>query len=78
MCKVQNNCPPEIMNKVFPINEPIYEYNLRNTSDFAALCIKTVRYGLESLSYLGPRLWNILPGEYKKIQSFLKLTSVQL
>ena len=30
---------------------------------------KAVRYGWESLSYLGPRLWNILPDEYKKIQS---------
>ena len=69
MYKVQNNCSPEIMNKVFPINEPIYKYDLRNTSNFAACRIKTVRYGLESLSYLGPRLWNILPNEYKKIQS---------
>ena len=57
------------MNKVFHINEPIYEYDLRNNSDFAARRIKTVRYGSESLSYLGPRLWNILPDEYKKIQS---------
>ena len=69
MYEVQNNCSPEIMNKVFPINEPIYEYDLRNTSDFAARRIKTVRYGSESLSYLGPRLWNILPDECKKIQS---------
>ena len=57
------------MNKVFPINEPAHEYNLRKTSDFAARCIKIVQYGSESLSYLGPRLWNILPDEYKKIQS---------
>ena len=70
MYKVRDNCSPEIMNKAFPINEPIYEYNLRNTSDFAARRIKKeVRYGSESLSYLGPRLWNILPDEYKKTQS---------
>ena len=69
MYKVQNNCLPEIMNKVFPTNEPIYEYDLRNTSDFAARRINTARYGLESLSYLGPRLWNILLDEYKKLQS---------
>ena len=69
MYKVQNNCLPEIMNKVFPTNEPIYEYYVRNTSDFAARRINTARYGLESLSYLGPRLWNILLDEYKKLQS---------
>ena len=36
------------MNKGFPKNEPIYGYDLRNTFDFAALRIKTVRYGSES------------------------------
>ena len=69
MYKVQNNCSPDIMNIIFPINESIYEYDLRNTSVFAARRIKTVRYGSEFLSYLGPRLWNILPDEYKIIQS---------
>ena len=53
MYKVQNSCSLEIMNKVFPIKDPIYKYNLRNTSEFAARRIKTVRYGSESLSYLG-------------------------
>ena len=66
--KGQNNCSSEIINKVFPINKTIYEYDLINTSDFAARRIKTVRYGLESSSYLGPRLLNILSDKYKKIQ----------
>ena len=69
MYRVQNNCSPEIMNKDFPSNEPIYKNNLRNTSNFAAPRVKTVRYGSESLLYLRPRLWNILPDEYKKLQS---------
>ena len=56
MHKVQNNFLLEIISKVFPINEPIYEYDLRNTSDFAARHIKTVQYGPESLSDLRPRL----------------------
>ena len=67
LCKVLKIS--EIINKVFPINEPIYEYDLRNISDFTARRIKTVRYGSTSSSYLGPRLWNILPDEYKKTQS---------
>ena len=41
MYKVQITCSPEIMNKVFPKNEPIYEYDLRNTSDFVACRINT-------------------------------------
>ena len=59
MHKVQNNCSPEIMNKVFPTKEPIHEYDPRNTSDFTARRIKTVQHGSESFSHLGPRLWNI-------------------
>ena len=69
MHEMQKNCSPETMNKVFPINELIYEYDLRNTSDFAARRIEIVRFGSKSLSYLEPKLWNILPDEYKKIQS---------
>ena len=69
MYNVQNNCSPRMINNVFPINEPIYQYDLRKACDFVARRIKTVRYGSESLSYLGPKLWNILPNEYKKIQS---------
>ena len=69
MYKEQNNCLLKILNKVFPTNEPIYEYDLRNTSDFTARRIKTVRYGSQSLSCLGPTLQDILPDEYKKLQS---------
>ena len=69
MFKVQSNFSPEIINKVFPTTESICEYDLRNNSNFAARRIKTVRYGSEFLLYLGPRLWNILPDECKKLQS---------
>ena len=69
MYKEQNNCLLKILNKVFPTNEPIYEYDLRNTSDFTARRIKTARYGSQSLSCLGPTLQDILPDEYKKLQS---------
>ena len=60
MYKVQTDCSPEIMNNFFPTNEPCYEYDLRSNSNFAARRIKAVGYGSESLSYLRPRLWNIL------------------
>ena len=38
-------------------------------SDFAACRIKIIRYEPESLSYIGPTLWNILPDKYKKGKS---------
>ena len=31
--------------------------------------LKTVYYGTESLTNLGPKIWNILPNEYKELKS---------
>ena len=74
--KVQNNCSPKMMNKVFPINKPIHECNLRNTSDFVACGIKRIRYRSETLSYLRPRLWNILPEKHKNVQIYMYIIHI--
>ena len=47
-------------------------YNLRNTTEYNISLVKAVYNGLESLSYLGPKLWNMLPVEYKAIESLLE------
>ena len=65
MFKIQNKISPEIMNRVFPTAEQ--NYTLRNNSNFVSRRINTVHYGSESLSHLGPKLWRILPDEYKQI-----------
>ena len=31
--------------------------------------IRTTKYGIETPSYLGPKLWNLVPNEYKTIES---------
>ena len=31
--------------------------------------IRTKKYDIETPSYLGPKLWNIVPNEYKTIES---------
>ena len=31
--------------------------------------IRTTKYGIETSSYLGPKLWNLVPNEYKTIES---------
>ena len=36
-------------------------YNLRQDVCFRSYNVKTVLYGTETLSYLGPKIWNLVP-----------------
>ena len=50
-------------------------YNLRRCNDFRITSICTVYHGSESISFLGPKIWNILPDEIKQqtsLNSFKK------
>ena len=65
--KVKNSLSPELMNDVFEfIKKP---YSLRTTSHFRSRKIRTTKYGIETSSYLGPKLRNPNPNEYKTIES---------
>ena len=55
------------MSDVFQITEP--NYNFRNKIEFKTENVTTTHYGTESISYLGPKLWKILPLEYKSMTS---------
>ena len=63
--KVKLGIPPVIMDDVFCIRKN--DYNTRKADDFQSHCVKTVHYGRETVSFLGPKLWSILPNEYKRI-----------
>ena len=65
--KVKNSLSPELMNDVFEFIEK--PYSLRTTSHFRSRKIRTTKYGIETPSYLGPKLWNLVPNEYKIIES---------
>ena len=56
------------MNEVFPRNCPL-NYNLRCHPEFASRAINTVHYGPELLSFLGPKIWEMLPLDLKKSDS---------
>ena len=55
------------MNEVFKICN--CNHKARDFSEFQSECIKTVHYGTETVSFLGPKLWSILPQEYKNIDN---------
>ena len=60
MFKTYTGMASQIMNEVFPRNYAL-NYNLRRHPEFASRAIKTVHYRLESPSFLGPKIWEMLP-----------------
>ena len=68
MYKVKNAIARMITANVFSPS-PENHYNLRNHSDFRVLFAKTVYHGTESISYLGLKMWDIVPAELKQNQS---------
>ena len=76
--KVKNNLSPEIMKQVFDFQEPYY--NLRSeTSQFRRENIKTTHYGIQSVKFLGPKIWAMVPQNIKNcksLQEFKKLIKV--
>ena len=58
---------PEMLTQIFPQKES--NYSLRNSKTLQGRSIKTVICGSKNISSLGPRIWNILPTELKRIVS---------
>ena len=50
-----------------PRNE--HPYNPRYVSQFNTPSVNTVCHGTDSISFLRPKIWNLLPNELKNIQS---------
>ena len=65
--KVKNGLSPELMNDNFEFIEK--PYSLRTTSHCRSRKIGTTEYGIETPSYLGPKLWNLVPNRFKTIES---------
>ena len=68
MYKIKNNLsPPTIADLFEQRNEQ--HYNLRNWGQFSLPAISTVYHGSESISFLGPKIWNMLPDKLKNASS---------
>ena len=44
-------------------------YNLRNNNSFKRRRVNSVWHGTESVSYLGPKIWDLVPNEIKESES---------
>ena len=67
MFKVYNNIAPSTFTEIF--NKRNLNYQLRQTSLFSIAPVKSVNNGTESLSCLGPTIWDIVPTEKKKVKT---------
>ena len=60
MFKVSKNLAPPQMHEIFKLKDQPH-YNLRYSSLFSRTLVKSVYKATESLSFLGPKIWDILP-----------------
>ena len=65
MYKILNGLSPDIMQDIFEIKSNYY--NTCSARTFSSRNIKAVRYGLQTISHMAPRIWNLIPKEMKQI-----------
>ena len=65
--KIKSNMGPEILNEIF--QNRTSSYNLRKNSSFYVKKVHSVYYGTESLSFLGPKIWKLVPEDIKQSES---------
>ena len=69
--KVFNDICPDIMKDVFPLSTSS-NYDIRSRRTFTTRPVKTVYYGTGSLSYLAPKVWELIPNNIKSLENLSK------
>ena len=67
MLKVKNNIALEIMKELLAPKMSLYD--LRNNNSFKVRRVNSVRNGNELVTYLGPKIWDLVPNEIKEFES---------
>ena len=68
--KFLNELSPQIMNDVFQVKSPA-PYYLRDKNELYSRNPKTVAYGTESVSFMAPKIWSIVPQELKTLNLYI-------
>ena len=55
------------MSTVFP--RRLIPYNLRSANNFETSNVRTVHFGTETISFRGPKIWQMLPDQLKGAKS---------
>ena len=67
MFKIHWGLCPDILREIFV--PKISLYNLRRSNAFERRQVHSVYYGTESLSFLGPKIWYLVPLELKQLEN---------
>ena len=70
MYKIEHNISPSIMKTIFPSRE--IPYNLRNVNNYKRSKVRTVFYGTNTITFMGPKIWQLLPDEIKYAKSLME------
>ena len=66
--KFLNGLSSQIMNEVFQVKS-LPPYYLRDKNELYSRNPETVTYGTESVSFMAPKIWSIVPQELKNSES---------
>ena len=72
MCQVKHKMCPQPVQDIFLLNSRAPELRSRDKDDLEHWVLpkaRTVNYGIETLRYRGPDIWNLIPDEIKKSKS---------
>ena len=69
MYKVSNGLSPPVVSNIFT-QKNYHSYDLRLNSQVSRPLVRSVFHGTESIFYLGPVIWDILPDSYKNVPNF--------
>ena len=70
MFKVRNKISPKPMQELFASKTHLYE--LRKKRLWESGNIRTARYGTETVSYMGPKIWELVPDNIKQSTSLFE------
>ena len=69
--KLKNGLALEILKEVFEIQNRAYNF-LSEATHFKRENVKTTHYGIQSVRYLRPKIWDMMPNNIKNCSSLNK------
>ena len=75
MFKGKNDLSPVITKKVFELKETSYNLRLQGNY-FACRNVKTTHCGIQSIKYLAPKMWEVVPDQTKHCGPLTKFKNI--
>ena len=67
MFKISKNLSVPLISELF--HQKVNQYDLRNPYEFSIPNVNSVFHGQGSISYLGPLIWQMVPSEFKDLNT---------